>query len=190
MSIIKELLAMPKCGIWCLVNHRTKRILIRESEHILESFIRTYKQIKDRTYSSDDIMEDLDNLEFKVLDENINIVWRLFFYHAIRKWYKDNGYKICADYAALNIFVNKHLSTVHNLGFQTPLRWQVDIRTKYFKDTVGLFENEVDANEFIAQYYSNKAETNLVYAFNETTKFAKYATYSRTSETDIALGFK
>jgi len=191
MNLIKELINLPKCGIWVLVNDRTKKVIVRETDNIVESFMRIYHQLKDRAYSSDAIMGDMDNLEFKVLDPEINIVWRLFFYNAIRKRYKEEGYEICADYSAISIFITKHLTTTDDTtGHPAYMKWQVNLRTKYFNETVGLFDNEYDANEFIKQYYSSKPDTNLVYAITPSTKNMLVHLNARQREIDTTLGLK
>ena len=150
-------------GVYAFVNETDKKIYISYSTYILGAVARILRELKNGSHISNDLCEDLDKLEVKVLEESSTMDLKLRATY-FAKEYENNGYKL---YRPVN-YVQYSVKRRYEKG-----NIVVELVTNSYNRSfvVGVFGKNEDALKFINEYYPNPDNIyRIVYANNKATK--------------------
>lgn len=167
MDIMKELIMLKQGGIYCFINSDKKKIQIFGSRNIMRNLDENLEIIlKSNEYP--ELKEDLDNVEFSILetttnDQEIRVLlskWNEYYINEEYKSYKEDGYTKYRLVDSFSMFDNKYYITV-------------ELRNKHkSKILIGIFKSHDEALEWKKLHYPNNKIDRLIYCNNElTTKY-------------------
>lgn len=164
-NLFKIMLNTPSKGIYCLINHRNKRVYLKYSQNICMSLSRVLADIRSKNTIYKQLIKDVKKLQFLYLEDiNINeddlsLHLKLDFY--VQK-YMDLGYSLYNNKHKLARFkvaieVTEDLKSVHVV---------LTSRNRKKRIVVGVFDKMYDAEEFAASFDAMDV-IRPIYAVNE-----------------------
>lgn len=165
-EVFETLYNLPREGIYAIRNEQEKSVYISYSKDLLTSVSKNVKQIKEKVHICNFLNREIEELEFGII-ETLNYyttkldIHCLLYYHITE--YRNKGYTVIA---------------YRNIK---PLRFRVDIGqdcrvyckliTKDYKEyVVGVFNNKIEAKDFIKQYQDMDSLIYPIYSINDLTK--------------------
>lgn len=160
---VKQLLSLPKMGVFALINDQDRVVFITHSSCIVESLGKLIRQLKERTHNCANLIIDRDKLRLVVLEEiqnssALSVRTRYWIDQYVAKGYglysKINAvkYRLRVEYDELGNVIVKAVNT-RNKGY-----------------VIGVFRNLGLANQWINNTYKSKEYIIPQYAKNELTK--------------------
>ena len=161
MLNFKELMNLPKMGLFAFINVYDRKVDVRHTSNFLNAIERHITQIRLGIHDTKGLIEDKDKIEIHWLEEvNDPFLRKLKQSHWI-KHFESEGYTNYRERTALEVKVK--IREVQGLLHV------ILVNRNYDSITVGVFDSKQATDIFVQKYYI-ETPYSLVYAANELTK--------------------
>ncbi len=169
MISFKLLRAIPECGVWALINHRTKKLVLFVADDILGAIARNVRLIKDGEHDVKDLHRDVRSLNVEVLsvvkDKEHQLLHMEHFYNI----YRNRGYTSYRKVKGLQ-YSPRVVVERDKLGGHELYAYVYLVNRHNDKKVMGVFKNVDDANIFVSYAFKRSVVVYPVYARNELTR--------------------
>lgn len=176
LTKLDQLLEMTSNGVFALVNEQDRKVDVRLGTNVLRSVARLITDIKSNAVRPVALKQDLQKLKLVILE---NEVADLGLCHAKwRNYYKEQGYTLYRSRPGSSyslVVLIDYVPEVH----PNKLYFIVKLVGKSNSIITGVFDNNIELQDFTSKYYS-KGVVEVVFASNNLTSYVRATDSSRT----------
>jgi hypothetical protein len=159
--LYKQLDELAISGLYAVVNETDRYVYVGFGSCILKSYAKIVSEIKLGTFRSKRMIEDIDKLDFRVLEENNDYLSRFLRLTYWVDLYLSQGYTLYCDMKRLKMELRIIPDYDNSLV-------KVVLQSSNKKRIVGIFNHTYEAEAFVAVNYPDPFY-NIVYADNKLT---------------------
>lgn len=168
IDTIQDLLNLPRQGIYCLVNHATKRFLVCQTPNSIMGVARILNQIQTGSYPIKDLCNEKYNLSINWLETNKNSLYRNFHVEYWVKHFESLGYinYRTRPYKRFKAKIDYILTSQDNSP--VPLGVCIKLYThSKIHGIMGIWQTVEEAEAFLKYYYTDQDLIMPAYATNK-----------------------
>lgn len=166
---IHDLEKLTCSGVYALINIEDKKVDIRYSSNLILSLVSLVTQIKEGSVQPSSLRHDFKKLEVSILEKDLPEDLLKIRHAYWMNYYKRIGYRTYRKKVGSKWKLQTTIEQVKSSYY-----FFVKLVNKKESLVIGIFDNNIELNEFLEKYYRNGVQ-NIVYACNNyTSNYIRY----------------